>query len=240
MNKKRLSTEQMSFVIYEPPGELPECDRPRTRLLRDGAAVCSTVELLQVLIGGRYAERAARQLLGHGQDLRGIASMPVRELASRVEGLGEKKALQLKACFELGKRLFTQPAATRPQIKTPADAAQLLMPEVGLLDQEEVRVIMLDTRNRILATTMVYRGALNMASMRVCELFKEAIRLNAASIILIHNHPSNDPTPSAEDVRVTKEVIKAGQLLDIELLDHLVLTADCYVSLKERGLAFGE
>jgi len=228
----------MPLLMYEPLAPLPEAERPGTRLLRDGPVACSTVELLQVLIGGPQAERSARELLAHCRDLRGILLRTPYELASNVHGLGEKKAALVKACLELGKRMITQPPETRPQIRTPADAAHLLMPEIGHLEQEEVWVMLLDARSRVIGTSRIYRGSLNSASMRVNELFREAIRNNAASIILAHNHPSQDCSASSDDIYVTKEAIKAGKLLDIECVDHLVCCATSYCSLKERGLMF--
>jgi DNA repair protein RadC len=138
----------------------------------------------------------------------------------------------------LGKRLLLTNADLRPQIKTPGDAAQLLIPEMGMLDQEEVRTLLLDSRNRVMSVPMIYRGTLNAANMRLGEVFREAIRSNSASIIVVHNHPSGDPSPSAEDVLVTKEFIRAGKLLNIDVLDHLIICHNRYTSLKERGLGF--
>ena len=230
---------QMSLVVYQAPAELPEPERPSARVLREGAAACNTVELLQVLLGGNDAERVARDLLYRCQDLRGMAHKSVLELSLSVRGLGESKAARLKACLELGKRLMLQVAESRPQIKSPSDAAHLLMPTLGLLEQEEVWVVLLDSRNRVISTTMIYRGALNSASMRVCEVFREAIRQNACTMIVSHNHPSSDPTPSANDIHVTKELVKAGKILDLEVVDHLVIGGtNSFVSLKERGLGF--
>jgi DNA repair protein RadC len=211
---------QSSFVIYNEPEALPPTERPQARILRDGPAVCSTLELLQVVIGGPKAEHAARSLLDRCQDLRGIARHSVHELAGMTHGLGQGKAAQLKAGLELGRRSFTVTDTPRPQIKTPGDAAQLLIPLLSLLDQEEVHTMQLDTRNRVMSITLLYRGSLNTASMRVGEMFKEAIRCNAAAIVVAHNHPSGEPTPSAEDIAVTKTLANAGKLLDIEVLDR--------------------
>lgn len=229
---------QTSFVIYAEPESLPPAERPQARILRDGPAGCSTLELLQVIIGGAGAERAARCLMDRCQDLRGIARHSVHELAGMTHGLGQGKAAQIKAGFELGRRLFAVTDTPRPQIKTPADAANLLIPLLSLLDQEEVHTMQLDTRNRVMSITLLYRGSLNAASMRVGEVFKEAIRVNAAAIVIAHNHPSGDPSPSAEDIHVTKTLKEAGKLLDIELLDHIVIGGARYVSMKERGLGF--
>ena len=234
------NVDQLSLVVYSDPAELPTHEQPRARLLRDGAPACSTLELLQVLIGGPSAERASRQLLERCLDLRGIANRSILELADLTHGLGQVKAAQLKASFEIGRRLFSQPSESRAQIRTPADAAQILIPCLSLLEQEEVNVLLLDTRNRLICpnSLLIYKGSLNAASMRTCEVFREAIRHNANSIILAHCHPSGDASPSSDDLACTKELAKAGRLLDIELADHIVVGHGTYVSMRERGLGF--
>ena len=126
----------------------------------------------------------------------------------------------------------------KPQVKSPADAANLLMAEMSLLEQEHLRVILLDSKNRLLKTVTVYVGSLNTSVVRVGELFREAIRANAAAIIVAHNHPSGDPAPSPDDVHVTEVIVQAGQLMDIDVLDHVIIGQQRYVSLKERGLGF--
>lgn len=128
----------------------------------------------------------------------------------------------------------------RESIQSPQDVAAMLMVEMGGLEQEELRAVMLDTKNHVLEVVMVYRGTINSSAVRVAEVFKAAIRRNAAAIILAHNHPSGDPSPSSEDVAVTREIVEAGKLLGIELLDHLVIgSSGRWVSLRERGLGFG-
>ena len=176
-------------------------------------------------------------LLDSFDGLAGLARTNIHEL-QRMPGIGEAKAIELKAALELGRRMVLATVEPRPQIKTPLDAARLLMLEMGLLEQEEVRTMLLDTRYRVIATPVIYKGSLNAVSMRVAEVFKEAIRHNSASLIVAHNHPSNDPTPSAEDILVTKTLVQAGKLLEIEVLDHMVVCQNRYVSLKERGLGF--
>jgi DNA repair protein RadC len=126
----------------------------------------------------------------------------------------------------------------REQIKSPADVAALLMVEMSHLDQEELRVLNLDTKNRIQSITTVYRGSVNSAQVRISELFKEAIRLNSAAIIVVHSHPSGDPTPSPEDILVTRQIVEAGKLLDVDTLDHVVIGRGRWVSMRERGLGF--
>ena len=155
-------------MTYQKPIELPTHEQPHARILREGPTACSTVELLQVLIGGPDAETAARQLLDQCHDLRGVAQKSIYELAQLVHGLGEGKASRLKTSLELGRRLFTVVSEQRLPIKTPSDAAQLLMPMLSLLEQEEVHILMLDSRNRMIGSpVMIYRGQINSANMRV-------------------------------------------------------------------------
>ncbi len=223
---------------------IPEGERPRERLRIVGAPALSQRELLAILLRigtrGRSALILADVLLSRFGGLSGLARADLADLQS-VPGIGPVKAVELKAALELGKRMImSAPDQQRPQIKSPADAAQLLMLEMGTLEQEEVRTLLLDTRNRVLAIPMIYRGSLNTTSMRVAEVFKDAIRTNSAGIIVAHNHPSGDPAPSAEDIRVTRTLVQAGKLLDVDVLDHIVISQNRFVSLKERGLGFEE
>lgn len=231
---------QLQLIVYNEMPALPESERPDQRILRDGPAACSTLELLQIIIGGHDAERVARELLSHCQDERGIAIRPIGELTAYVNGLGHKKALQLKASIEFGRRMLTGTLRKQPLIKTPADAAHLLIPEMSLLEQEEVRVMMLNSRNHVLGVTTVYRGSINSASMRVAELFREAIRQNALNVIIAHNHPSGDCSASQDDLITTKEMIKAGKLLECQVLDHLIIGHGSFLSIKEHHAVFDE
>jgi len=138
----------------------------------------------------------------------------------------------------LGRRLSLQEPGERPVISSPADAAGLVQYEMSALEQEQLRAILLDTRNQVMEIVELYRGSLNAAPVRVAEVFKTAIRRNAAAIILVHNHPSGDPTPSPDDLALTKAVREAGHLLDIEVLDHLIIGQGRYVSMKEKRLGF--
>lgn len=221
--------------------ELPSSERPRERLLHFGARVLSTAELLAIIfrIGTRDENvvRLAERLLQVFDGLPGLARTSPEELID-TKGLGPAKVAQLKAAFELGRRLQAAAPDDRPQIRSPADAANLVLSEMGLLEQEELHVLLLDTKNRVTHRKMVYRGSLNTSLIRVGELFRFAIRANANSLIVVHNHPSGDPTPSPEDVAVTKQIVQAGKLLDIDVLDHLIIGHQRFVSLKERGLGF--
>jgi DNA repair protein RadC len=138
----------------------------------------------------------------------------------------------------MGRRLLLAAPEERLQICSPADAANLLMLDMAHLDQEHLRLVLLDTKNRVLASPTVYKGNVNTSVIRISEIFREAIRHNSTSLIVAHNHPSGDPTPSPEDVRVTRQIHEAGKLLDIDVLDHLIIGQGRYVSLKERGLGF--
>jgi DNA repair protein RadC len=157
---------------------------------------------------------------------------------NQVKGISTAKIAQLKAALELGRRLLLTSPDARPQITSPADAANLLMLEMSGLEQENLRTLLLDTKNRVLASPTVYIGNVNSSIIRVSEIFREAVRQNATALIMAHNHPSGDPTPSPEDVHVTRSVVEAGHLLGIEVLDHLVIGHQQFTSLKERGLGF--
>jgi DNA repair protein RadC len=220
--------------------EMPESERPRERLQTYGANVLSTSELIAILlrtgVEGQSAINVASHLLKE-DGLTGLARRSFDELAE-VKGLGPAKVAQLQAAFELGRRLLNEAPNERPQIRSPADAAQLLMPEMSILEQEHLRVLLLDTKNRVTACREIYVGSLNTSLIRVGELFRPAVHANAAALIVAHNHPSGDPTPSPEDVAVTRQIVEAGKLLDIEVLDHVIIGQSRWVSLKERGLGF--
>ena len=222
--------------------ELPSSERPRERLLHYGASALSSAELLAIILRTGLQDenvvRMAQRLLATFGNLAGLARVNAAEL-QREKGLGPAKVAQLQAALELGRRMLLQSPEERPQVRSPADAANLVMSEMGLLEQEQLRVMLLDTKNRVLDTPIIYVGSLNTSLIRVGELFRAAIRANCASLIVLHNHPSGDPTPSPEDVAVTRQIVEAGKLLDIDVLDHLIIGQQRFVSLKERGLGFG-
>ena len=216
-------------------------DRPRERLLQVGERAVSTSELLAIIlrtgVGGENVVRLSERLLAQFSGLTGLAKASVSELQV-VKGIGPVKAVEIKAALEIGRRLIASAPEQRPRVTCPADAANLLMTEMTLLDQEHLRLVLLDTRNHVLATPTVYIGSLNTSVLRVGELFRFALRENAAAMIVAHNHPSGDPSPSPEDIQVTRQIVKGGQLLDIDVLDHVVIGHNRFVSLKERGLGF--
>ncbi|MCC7367967.1 MAG: DNA repair protein RadC [Chloroflexi bacterium] len=224
--------------------DLPESVRPRERLRHAGAGALSNSELLAIILrtGGRSGNvlDLANRLLADLGGLGGISAASIPELC-RFDGVGEVKAIELQAAFELGKRLISLNPGERPQIRSPQDIANLVRAEMSALGQEHLRVLLLNTRNHVIGAHDVYRGSLNTAVVRVGELFREAIRQNCAAMVLVHNHPSGDPTPSPEDVHLTEQVVEAGRLLDVAVLDHLIIGQGDpgFVSLKERGLGFG-
>ncbi len=217
-------------------------DLPRERLRELGPTVLKTEELVAILLRtgthGEHVLHLAERLLRDCGGLGNLARMPFSEL-TRIKGLGAAKATELQAAFELARRLRLESPGERVVVKSPADAANLLS-DMSTLEQETMRTVLLDTKNRVLGKPDVYRGSLHTTVIRLADLFREAIRQNSAAIIIAHNHPSGDPTPSPEDVAVTREIVQAGKILDIDVLDHLVIGAgQKFVSLKERGLGFG-
>jgi len=222
--------------------DLPDSERPRERLLAQGAQALSEAELLAIVlrtgVRGMSVVALAQHLLRTFGGLRGLARTTPLELQRRVKGLGPAKAAQLLAALELGRRLVRSTPDERPKVTSPDEAAALLMPDMAHLEQEVLRVVLLDTRNHVMGAPTVYKGSVNAAPVRVGELFREAVRTNAAAIIVAHNHPSGDPTPSREDIRLTRDLVAAGRLLDISVLDHIIIGHNRWISLRERGLGF--
>jgi DNA repair protein RadC len=221
--------------------DYPLGERPRERLQYYGASALSNAELLAILLrvgspGENVIELSTRLLIEFG-GLAGLAKAGFGDL-TQVKGISTAKTAQLKAALEVGRRLLLSSPDARPQITSPIDAANLLMLQMGSLEQENLRTILLDTKNRVLDSPTVYIGNVNSSIIRVSEIFREAIRANATALIVAHNHPSGDPTPSPEDVQVTRSIVEAGNLLGIEVLDHLVIGHQNFVSLRERGLGF--
>ncbi len=222
--------------------DLHETERPRERLAALGPQALSNAELLAILlrvgVRGENAVQVGQRLLQCFDGLNGLHRAPFEELVNQY-GIGEAKAAQIKAAIELGRRLTLESPEERPAINSPADAAALVQYEMSVLEQEHLRVLLLDTRNHVLDAVEVYRGSVNMSQVRVGEVFKAAIRRNATAVIVVHNHPSGDATPSPDDVALTRALVQAGKLVDVEVLDHLVIGTGRYVSMKERGLGFG-
>ncbi len=219
--------------------EIPSNERPRERLLRHGPSALSTAELLAIQLRTGTKERSAiglaEQLLSAFQGMRGVAAASVEELMG-VKGVGEVKAVEISASVEFGKRLAVLGADTLPVISSPQDVANLLMPELRDQKKEHLKTLLLDSKNRVLKMCTVTIGILDSSLVHPREVFKDAIIASAASIIVVHNHPSGDPTPSPEDNRVTKRLFDAGKIIGIDLLDHIILGDNRWISLKQSGV----
>lgn len=206
------------------PYELPKLklrplrEQPAYRVARNPTA-CNLVELLAAVVGGAQQIEIAEELLKRFKGLTGLYRANIAEIAA-VPGIGQSTAASLVASLELGKRLAMDVPEEPPTINSPADAARLVQYEMSVLEQEHLRVIVLNTRNRVLDIVEIYKGSLNSAQIRVAEIFRPAIRLNAAAIIVLHNHPSNSLDPSPDDIAVTRAIVEAGKNLDVSVLDR--------------------
>jgi len=231
-------TAQLSYLETEPRLKyLPQRERPVSRVIRD-AEGCNLIELLAAIVGGSKQLEIAEALLAQFGDIHGLYRAHATEIAS-IYGVGDSTAARIQAALSLAKRLLVPPADVPRAINSPKDAADIVCPMIGHQDQEHMLVIVLSTRNHVLDVVEVYRGSVNSAQVRIAELFRPAFRYNAPAIILAHNHPSNDTSVSHDDLSVTRAIVEAGKLLDVAVLDHLIVCASSFVSLKSRKLGFG-
>lgn len=230
-----MSEEEYRLTIKNMPEDL----RPRERLKGAGPAALSTAELLAIILGTGVREESAIQLahriLLDPRGLRFLAEAAFDELC-QIKGIGLAKAAQIKAALELGKRLACLEPDLKPAIHTPDEASSLVMEEMCYLDREHFRVMLLNTKNRVLGLETVSIGSLNASLVHPREVFKNAIQRSAAAMILMHNHPSGDPSPSPEDLEITVRLCEAGRLLGIEILDHIIIGDHVYASFREKGL----
>ena len=221
--------------------DIDESDRPRERLMKVGAENLSTAELLAILlrVGTKDANAITlgQNLINKMDGLVGLHRAPIEDLTN-INGIGLAKAAQIKAAIELGHRISIAEPGEKTVINSPSDAAALVQYQMSALEVEELRVILLDTRNRVQDVRTVCAGSVNQSQVRVSEVFRDAVRNQITSIILVHNHPSGDATPSPDDVSLTRAIVQAGKLLDIQVLDHIIIGRKQHVSLKERGLGF--
>lgn len=217
--------------------DMPTEERPRERLQHYGPKALSTAELLAIILRTGTSRdnviELAGKLLAKYSGLSGLMRADFSELCTE-HGLGVAKASQLKAALEMGRRLGMLQDDEKYQIKSPADAANLVMPEMMYLDHEQMRILILDTKNQVMENVSRYQGTVNSSVLRAAEIYRQAIIRNCPAVIICHNHPSGDPTPSPEDIQVTEQLVEAGKLLDIELVDHIVIGSHRFVSLKER------
>lgn len=234
-----MGNEVSDHKVHYTLKELPEELRPRERLMRDGAGSLSDTELLAIILRtGTASETAlelAQRILATFGGLHKMHNAGIEELC-HIKGVGVAKAVQIKAAIELGRRAFSTGRYERTVVRTPTDAAQLLMSEMRYLERETLRVILLDSKHHVLGAPTVSVGTVNSSLAHPRECFKEAIRHSAVAVIFVHNHPSGDPQPSDADLELTKQLKEAGSLLGIEVLDHIIIGDGIFVSLKERGM----
>lgn len=219
--------------------KMPTESRPRERMAMGGPQMLSAQELLAILLGtGNRHQSAidlASQTLTDLGGLRGLATASLEDF-SQVKGIGLAKASRVAAALELGKRISVVSFNDRPKIDNPQVASSLVMEEMRYLDREHFRIMILNTKNQVISVETISVGSLNSSIVHPREVFKHAIRKSAAALILVHNHPSGDPTPSSEDLKVTKRLMDAGILLGIEILDHIIIGDNKFYSMKDRGI----
>jgi DNA repair protein RadC len=220
--------------------DLPAADRPRERLRALGAAALTTSELLALLLGtattGRSATETASEILQRaGGSLRRLGQMPIASL-TELPGLGEVRALAVHAALEIGRRLAAESVDEGEPMRGPRDVWRFYAPRLEGLTVEEFHVAALDAQHRLERDILISRGILNSSLVHPREVFREAIAERAASLVLVHNHPSGDPTPSTDDRAVTSQLVAAGRLLDIPIQDHIVIGRGRFVSFAEAGM----
>ena len=222
--------------------DMPLDERPRERLRHHGPEMLSNAELIAILLrtgmNGENVVAVASRLISTFEGIGGLGRATFGELAGQ-KAMGEAKACQLLAAIELGKRVLqAQPEQAPRVVRAAQDVYAMLFAEMALLEQEHLKVVLLTTRCEVMVVRDVYKGNVSAAIVRVAEVFSPAIREGSPMVIAVHNHPSGDPSPSAEDAMLTKQLYEAGQLLGIELMDHVIIGRNGYVSMKEKRLGF--
>lgn len=218
-------------------------EMPRERLQRHGAGALGAAELVAIIINtGRVGEpvtQLSQRILNEHGGLGGLMRMDYLDLAA-LDGIGKVKATKLKAALEMGRRLTTIIDEDKPRIGSPEDVVHLFGVEMAYLEREELRLVLLDTKHHIVGSHTVAHGTVNSANVRMAEVFTPAVKRNAPFVMLVHNHPTGDPTPSSADVQFTQETVRAGALLDIGVLDHIIIGQGRHASLKRLGLGFNQ
>ncbi|CAM3140922.1 DNA repair protein RadC [Paenibacillus sp. UMB7766-LJ446] len=219
--------------------DIPQEERPRERMMEYGAGALSHAELLAILLrtGTRQesAVHMAQRILTEAGGIRSLMDLSLEELTA-MKGIGMAKAVQLKASIELGHRIAKSRLTQSTSIRTPRDAADILTEQLRYLQKEHFVCLFLNSKNHIIAQETLSMGSLNASIVHPREVFRAAIKCSSASIVCAHNHPSGDPTPSPEDIQITKRLIEAGAIVGIDVLDHIIIGDGTYVSLKEKGL----
>jgi DNA repair protein RadC len=237
--KKPAVVAQPETLYHVPIKDWPEDERPREKLLRRGAHALSESELLAILIrtgtGKFSALDLARQMVRDGKNLRGIAGKSATELM-RMKGIGQAKAVELLAAFEIGRRVQGTKDEEKMIVRSPEDVAHMMIPRLRDLRKEEFYVLVLDSKNGLKFDTLLTTGTLNASLVHPREVYKVAIDNDGAAIVVVHNHPSGNPEPSREDIEITRQLVEAGKVIGIPLHDHLIVAGDGYTSFAERGL----
>ncbi len=219
--------------------ELPEEERPREKLLKYGEKSLSNAELLALIISTgnrrRTAVELSQDILNYFGGLKSLNNLSIEEI-TQINGIGLAKASQLKAIVELGKRLTRLGNEDKKVVKSPQDVASLLMPELRFLTQEVFKLVLLDVKNQVIAVPQISKGGLSSSIVHPREVFKEAIRRSSAAIVLVHNHPSGIPAPSQDDIKITGRLIETGEIVGIDVLDHIIIGDGIYKSMKEEGI----
>jgi DNA repair protein RadC len=229
------SAEPRHLAIHE----WREDERPRERLLKSGAHTLSDAELLAILISkgtkSFSALDVARELLKHFKDLTGICSRDVSEL-SKIRGIGQVKAITMAAVFEIARRIESEPFSLKKIFRSPQEIANFYIPRFRGARTEKFWILLLNSANQVFREVLVSEGSLNASIVHPREVFRIAITESAASIVLLHNHPSGNTEPSREDIAITKQLVSAGELIDIKVLDHIIIAGETYTSLAEKQL----
>lgn len=220
--------------------DLPEDERPREKLYKYGPKALSNTELLAIIIRTGNRENTAieisqKLLVGKKEGISFLVNTNLQEI-TKIKGIGKCKAAQILAAVELGKRVMSETNSDKSRVTSPSDIADILMLDMGHLKKEHFRIVMLDTKNGIIGIEDISIGSLNSSIVHPREVFKEAIAKSSASIILVHNHPSGDPTPSKEDIAITRRLSEGGEILGIKVLDHIIIGNKKYISLKEKDI----
>lgn len=218
--------------------DFPQDERPRERFIQNGPQSLSNHELIAILLRTGTKDESvlqlANRLLTHFEGLRLLKDASLDEITA-IKGIGSAKAIQLLAAVEIGRRISNLTYDDRYIIRSPEDGANYVMHDMRFLSQEHFVCLYLNTKNQVMHKQTIFIGSLNASIVHPREVFKEAFRRSAASIICIHNHPSGDPTPSREDIEVTKRLAESGKIIGIDVLDHLIIGENKFVSLKEKG-----
>jgi DNA repair protein RadC len=221
--------------------DMPSDERPRERMRMCGAGALSNAELLAILLRtgsvGENVVALAIRLLAEFEGLPGLGRVGFAELCA-TRAVGEAKAAQVLAALELGRRVVSAQPDQRTTVRSVEDVYALVGADMAMLQQENLRVVLLNNRNQVVGVKEVYKGNVHSAVVRVAEVFRDAVREGCPALIVVHNHPSGDPTPSADDVALTKQLLEAGRLLNVEVVDHVVIGRTRPASLKEMKMGF--